>query len=89
MGGVDRGDQLIACYNLGRRSKKRVFSYLLETSILNAYHLWKFAWTRERKGIYIKFKLELAEELIDNKGRPRTVPLIIIPSTITRQEEAY
>ncbi len=88
MGGVDRGDQLIACYNLGRRSKKwwkRVFSYLLETSILNAYHLWKFArkdWSREklkRKGSYIKFKLELAEELIGNyrkranKGRPRTV----------------
>ena len=34
MGGVDRGDQLIACYILGRHSKKwwkRVFSYLLVT----------------------------------------------------------
>ncbi len=87
MGGVDRGDQLIACYNLGRRSKKwwkRVFAYLLETSILNAYHLWKFArknWSREklkRNGSYISFKLELAEQLIGNyckrasRGRPRT-----------------
>ena len=46
MAGVDKGDQLIACYNLGRRSKKwwkRVCAYLLETSMLNTYQIWKFA----------------------------------------------
>ena len=61
-----------------------MFSYILDTSILNAYQLWKHArknWTREklkRKGSFITFKLELAEKLIgsyrkrSNKGRPRT-----------------
>ena len=87
MGGVDRGDQLIACYNLGRLSKKwwkRVFAYVLDTSILNAYILWKHArkdWSSsqmKRKGSFLSFKLELAEQLIGDyrkrasTGRPRT-----------------
>ena len=53
-----------------------MFSYLLETSILNAYHLWKFA---QKHWSYITFKLELAEQLIGNyrkranRGRRRTL----------------
>ena len=45
MRGIDRGDQLMSYYNVGRRSKKwwkRVFAYLLEVSIVNAYVLQKF-----------------------------------------------
>ena len=45
MRGIDRGDQLMGYYNVGRRSKKwwkRVFAYLLEVSILNAYVWQKF-----------------------------------------------
>ena len=46
MRGVDRGDQMICLYNLGRRSKKwwkRLFSYIIECSILNAYVLQSHA----------------------------------------------
>ena len=42
MRGVDRGDQLEGYYNSGRRSVKwwkRVFTYIVEASILNAYVL--------------------------------------------------
>ena len=41
---IDRRDQLMGYYNVGRRSKKwwkRNFAYLLEVSILNAYILKK------------------------------------------------
>ena len=63
MRGVDVGNQLLACYNLGRHSKKwwkRVYAYLLDTSILNAYQLWKHArkhWSRQRikkKGSFLQ-----------------------------------
>ena len=46
MRGVDRGDQLISCYNIGRRSKKwwkRVFSYIIECLLLHAYILEHYA----------------------------------------------
>ena len=87
MRGTDMGDQLLACYNLGRRSKKwwkRVFAYILDTSILNAYQLWKSPrehWSHRKmkhEGSFLRFKLELAEQLIGdyhgraNRGRPRT-----------------
>ena len=87
MRGVDVGNQLLACYNLGRRSKKwwkRVYAYRLDTSILNAYQLWKHArkhWSRQKmkkKGSFLHFRLDLAEQLIGNyhrkayRGRPRT-----------------
>ena len=42
MRGVDRGDQLEGYYSCGRRSEKwwkRVFTYIIEASILNAYIL--------------------------------------------------
>ena len=40
--GVDRGDQLIGYYNIGRRSVKwwkRCFAHLIECTLLNAYVL--------------------------------------------------
>ena len=42
MRGVDRGDQLVGYYNSGRRSVKwwrRVFTFIVEASILNAFIL--------------------------------------------------
>ena len=65
MRGVDRGDQLMGYYNVGRRSKKwwkRVFSYLIEVSLLNAYVLRKFS-----NGVqtdFLHFRLELANQLV-------------------------
>lgn len=43
MGGVDRFDQVKSTYSVGRRSKKwwlRIFYFLLDTSITNAYLLY-------------------------------------------------
>ena len=73
MRGVDRGDQMIGFYNVGRRSKKwwkRVFSHILECCILNAYILdshvrpLEHALRGRRKRDYLSFRIELAEQLI-------------------------
>ena len=74
MRGVDRGDQLIGCYNVGRRSKKwwkRVFAHTLECSILNVYILERHAKPLQHalrgrnKRDFLRFRLELAEQLIE------------------------
>jgi len=73
MRGVDRGDQLVGFYNVGRRSRKwwkRCFSYLLECSLLNAYVLHSLAYPDlhqargRQKFDFLKFRLEVANQLI-------------------------
>ena len=73
MRGVDRGDQLIGFYNIGRRSTKwwkLIFAYIIECSLLNAYILEKDAKTLEhvlrghKKRDFLRFRIEVAEELI-------------------------
>ena len=86
MRGVERGNQLIGYYNLGRRSRKwrkRMFSHVIEISALNSYILDKYAKPLEhavrghKKTDYLQFRLELAEQLIGafnswkRAGRPR------------------
>lgn len=80
MRGVDRGDQLIGYYNVGRRSVKwwkRVFSYLVEVCALNAYLLGKFIPLGQPRSRYLKFRITLAEQLVGSFtsrapiGRPR------------------
>ena len=82
MRGVDRGDQLIGYYNIGRRSRKwwkRVFSYLVEVAALNAYVLEKHTRIGTNKRDYLAFRLALAEELVGSfrgrsrVGRPRSL----------------
>ena len=85
MRGVDRGDQLIGYYNIGRRSKKwwkRVFSYIIEVSALNAYIVQKDGRPPSEHGKhdYLEFSYALAEELIGSfssrsrqVGRPRSL----------------
>ena len=66
MRGVDRADQLIHYYNIGRRSIKwwkRVFTYIVEAAALNAFVLFEHAHTNSRKD-YLTFRLALAEELV-------------------------
>ena len=87
MRGVDRGDQLISCYNMGRRSKKwwkRVFLYLIECSLLNAYILEKYAKPHlhdesnkgHNKRDFLSFRIDVAHQLIgcgtyrEKAGRP-------------------
>ncbi len=67
MRGVDRADQLMAYYNVGRRSVKwwkRVFAYFIEASILNAFIFSKFAPGGSRYKDSLAFRLELAELLV-------------------------
>jgi hypothetical protein len=87
MRGVDRGDQLISYYNIGRRSRKwwkRVFYYILECAILNSFVLDMHVRPDEhaRKGHakldMMEFKLTLGHLLVDGfssrrrPGRPRS-----------------
>lgn len=80
MRGVDRGDQLLELYNFGRRSQKwwkRVFFYLLEVCVLNAYILEGFVCEKHKlhghaKRDLLAFKIDLAEQLIGGfRGRKR------------------
>ena len=86
MRGVDRGDQLVGYYNIGRRSRKwwkRCFSYLVECSLLNAYVLDRDtcpgSHQRGRnKTDFLAFRLTIAKQLISGfssrkrAGRPRS-----------------
>ena len=76
MRGIDRRDQMMGYYNVGRRSRKwwkRVFSYLIEVCLLNAYVLHKFS-----DEVQADFLLDLAAQLIGTvqkqaRGRPRSI----------------
>ena len=83
MRGVDRGDQLIGYYNIGRRSRKwwkRVFGYVVEVAALNAYVIQKDGYlpAERKKHDHLEFRVALAEELIgsfcshQHIGRPRS-----------------
>ena len=87
MRGVDRGDQLHTYYNIGRRSTKwwkRIFFYIVECAILNAYVLDKYINPSEHASLGRKkkdtlgFRLELIASLIGQfssrkrLGRPRS-----------------
>ena len=89
MRGVDRGDQMTALYNVGRKSKKssrRIAFYLLEAALLNAYIIeGRIGDTRHTekgrsKRDYREFRLELGVALIGNfssqkrRGRKRQRP---------------
>ena len=69
MRGVDRSDQLMGYYNIGRRSKKwwkREFGYVIEVAALNAYVIQKEGRppSERSKHDYLEFRVALAEELI-------------------------
>ena len=85
MRGVDRGDQLIQYYNMGRRSKKwwkRIFSYMVLVSCLNAYIILRDGLppSERKKYAYLTFRYSRFEELIGSftsrtrpVGRPRSI----------------
>ena len=71
MQGVDRGDQLIGYYKIGRQSKKWwkcAFAHIIECAMLNAYVLEGHAkplehvlWGQSKRE-FLRFHLQLAEE---------------------------
>ncbi|KAK9702507.1 Transposase IS4 [Popillia japonica] len=73
MGGVDRFDQLLAAYNISWKSRRwwmRIFHYCLESSMVNAYILYKTTVKESSKTIkpvsHLKFRSPLASQLILN-----------------------
>lgn len=81
MGGVDLADQYIAAYSFSRKTVKwwrKVFFWLVETSIVNSFILFKLN-TDQKKLRQIKFRKMLVKELIGNvrnnnkRGRPSDV----------------
>ena len=88
MRGVDRGDQMIGYYNIGRRSRKwwkRCFAHLIECSLLNAFILNTFAFPAlyaergRKKRDFLAFRLDVAKQLIGgfcsrrkSGGRPKS-----------------
>jgi len=72
MRGVDRGDQLVGYYKIGRSWKwwKQCFLYLIECSLLNAYILDGIAFPGDRqkrgwsKSDFLSFRLKVAEQLL-------------------------
>lgn len=66
MGGVDRQDQQLACFPIMRRyakGYKKIFFYVLDMAIYNAYVLQ--AKKTGKKGSYTHWKVNLAEEIIE------------------------
>lgn len=65
MGGVDHFDHYRSSYSIGRRSKKswfRIFWFLFESGIINAYILYKYK-NPNRNNIHRDFRLRLARSL--------------------------
>ena len=90
MRGVDRGDQLIGYYNIGRRSRKwwkRLFSYLVEVCALNAFILYKHAHehsSRADKYDYLGFRIALMEGLVGSFHNRQRVgrPFVVTPTRL-------
>lgn len=67
MGGVDRYDQLRERYQIGRRSRKwwhRLMYFLIDTSIVNSYIMWKLSKANQKRIDQLSFRLRLARQLI-------------------------
>ena len=76
MGGVDKSDQSVTYYGFYHHSKKwqkQVFFRLVDTSLINAY-LTYCKVTTSRQLIYMEFRLEVAEGLIERSGAARSLP---------------
>ena len=88
MRGVDRGDQMMKTFNVARKSRKawkKLFSYGLEISLMNAFIIEDCFKPHSQPGhrdrTFLSFRLELASQLIANQtyrkkaGRPPSLPL--------------
>lgn len=66
MGGVDRMDQQIGYYDVTRSRQrkyyKKIFRYLLDITIFNAFQLWK---KKGNKKSNLEFRIELAERIVE------------------------
>ena len=67
MGGVDKQDQFLSYYGFTRRTVKwwkKVFFYLLDSAVVNAYIMYTQAKPGIRKLTHVQFRLELVKQLL-------------------------
>lgn len=82
MGGVDRFDQYMATYSISQKSRRwwlKLFYYMLDTSIVNSYLLFKTSCGNNRKKPMstLEFRSTLTDQLIGNfssRHRPTISP---------------
>lgn len=88
MGGVDRFDQMLERYAIGRRSIKwwhRIFYYLLDMAVVNSFVLWKLNRPDKEKCSQLTFRLKLARQLVNGFssrkaiGRPPNFVKLAVP----------
>ncbi|KAL4083594.1 hypothetical protein QTP88_028910 [Uroleucon formosanum] len=82
MGGVDKFDQYMAAYSICQKSRRwwvKLFYYLLDTSIVNSFLMYKKSCNRHKRKYmsHLEFRSTLANELISNyssRKRPTISP---------------
>lgn len=90
MGGVDKFDQLLERYAIGRRSTKwwhRILYYLVDMAIVNSFILMNT--TRKVTGDQLTFRINLARQLINGftSKKRRNKPVMFLPNKRTVPEE--
>lgn len=89
MGGVDRFDQLLECYNISWKSRRwwiKLFYHFCDSAVINSFILYstelKLNQNRVRPMSHLLYRSTLANELISNfSSRKNPGPLSHIPST--------
>lgn len=71
MGGVDRQDQVLACFPVMRKFLKgyrKIFFYMFDMALFNSYVL--YTKTQPKKKHYVNYRLDVAEQLLKNLSLP-------------------
>lgn len=72
MGGVDRQDQLLACFPVMRKFLKgyrKIIFYMIDIGMFNSYVLFS-KMSKSKKVKYVNFRLNIAEQLLNNLKLP-------------------
>ncbi|XP_043604796.1 uncharacterized protein LOC122577530 [Bombus pyrosoma] len=71
--GIDRQDQMLACFPVMRKCMeeyhRKVFFYLFDTALFNSYILFNKINTK-KKQTYAEYRIEIAESLLKNIPLP-------------------
>lgn len=97
MGGVDRFDQYMATYSVAQKSRwwwLKLFYYMLDTSIVNSYLLYKSSCANYRKKPIsaLEFRSTLTDQLIANissRYRPTISPGVKNPKRALSSPSNY
>lgn len=71
MGGVDRQDQVLACFPLMRKFMKgyrKIFFYMFDMALFNAFVI--YSKMQNKNSHYVNFRLDVAEQLLKEISLP-------------------